>query len=459
MTQKKISLSYTESRAIAYTGDDNARARIAERSDIKPEILYYLVDDESHQVRLNLAANQATPRLADVKLARDTEEEIKLELAVKIARLVPDLEPDEQDRVYQATVETLEILARDQATRVRQILAETLKDVANAPPSVIKHLARDTESIVAEPVLLCSPVLNDDDLLEIISASPLGGQLSAISRRDMVSELVSDAIVASSDITAIALLLGNNNAQIREETLDAVIDRAHEFTDWHLPLVERPKLPARAAVRLAKFVAGSLINMLHNRGDLDEKFIAEIISVVEQRVEEGSIDAGSVETEFRDPDRLSHPVPPEKEAIQDEPDENGKDDEPEEVDDLWLDQKVRKKPVISPLDVARSKMEEGKLDETSIVEALNRGDVDLVIAEISVLAELDMAQVEKAVDAKSAKAVMAVCWKAGLPARLSQDVQGKVAGLKDDQMLPATGHQYPLANNELKAELLALSVD
>jgi hypothetical protein len=186
------------------------------------------------------------------------------------------------------------------------------------------------------------------------------------------------------------------------------------------------------------------------------------MSIVEQRVSDGSMDANSVDPAIRAPDRVSRSVPPEKVSDQDSQDdqfETNRADAEEEVDDLWLDQKARKKTAIGPLEVARSKMEEGKLGEASVAEALSRGDVDLVIAEISVLAELDMEQVEKAVDAKSAKAVMAVCWKAGLPATLSQDVQSKVAGLKDEEMLSASGQKYPIPNTELKAELLALSAE
>ena len=455
-------ITYEESRNIAHAGADHERASLAARPDVKPEVLYYLVEDESSQVRLNLAANEATPRLADLVLARDKEEQVRQELAGKIARLVPGLEPDEQDRVYQATIETLEILARDQAIKVRQILAEALKDVAHVPVSVIRQLARDAEIVVSEPVLSFSPVLTDDDILDIISSNPVEGALDAISRRDLVSELVSDAIVESNKPSAIALLLANKSAQIREEALDTVIERAHEFSSWHAPLVERPKLPAKAAVRLARFVAGSLINILQKRGDIDGKYISEIMKIVEKRVEEGNIEANSVEmpTESREPEEESE-----------EESEEGADDldwvdrkdegEDEEDDDLWLDEegKKKKRPGIatSPLDIARNQMADGVLDEPAVAKAVERGDVDLVLANIAVMGELDMALVEKAADAVSAKAVMAVCWKAGLSAKLAEEIQSKVAGLKEDQVMPAKGSKYPISNDELKAELEALA--
>jgi len=77
-------------------------------------------------------------------------------------------------------METLEILVRDQATRVRQILAETLKDVTNALFDIINRLARDTERVVAEPILRFSLVLSTEDLLEIISGSHVDGGIEVI---------------------------------------------------------------------------------------------------------------------------------------------------------------------------------------------------------------------------------------------------------------------------------------
>ena len=410
-------------------------------------------------MRINLAANESTPRLADVTLASDKEEQVRQELAGKIARLVPDLEPDEQDRVYQATVETLEILARDQTTKVRQILAEALKDVAHAPASVIKQLARDAEIVVSEPVLSFSPVLTDDDILDIISSNPAEGALEAISRRDLVSELVSDAIVSSNDPSAIALLLANNSAQIREEALDSIIEQAHEHSTWHLPLVERPKLPAKAAVRLARFVAGSLINILQKRGDIDEKYISEIMKIVEDRVEEGSIEKESLENPLENLPKSPPESPASEEEGPDDPDWVEREEE-EDEDDLWLNEEGKKKRhgvATSPLDIARNQMADGELDEPAVAKAVERGDVDLVLANIAVMAELDLEIVEKAADAVSAKAVMAVCWKAGLSAKLAQSIQSKVVGLKEDQVMPAKGSKYPVSNDELKAELKVLT--
>ena len=162
-------------------------------------------------------------------------------------------------RARQLTLEVLDVLARDQLPRVRQIVAEEFKDCENVPLELVNLLARDDELIVCAPILEFSPLLTDDDLIEIIESSPVQGALGAISRRDGVHAPVVDAIVATADEAAVAALLSNRSAQIREETLDDIIDQAPTRPSWHEPLVERPNLLHRAVKRIAQFVTASLL--------------------------------------------------------------------------------------------------------------------------------------------------------------------------------------------------------
>ena len=115
------------------------------------------------------------------------------------------------------------------------------------------------------------------------------GALSAISRRTNVVETVSHAIATSDDNCSIAELLANPSAQIREETLDRLVDNAASVTSWHAPLVDRPELPANAAQRIAGFVADSLLDTLRRRTDLTEQVVDAIEIAVNERLK---IDGG-----------------------------------------------------------------------------------------------------------------------------------------------------------------------
>ncbi len=408
---KRKPITYEESKGLARRGDAAERKSLAARTDVKPEILYYLADDPEPKVRRQIAVNDAVPRRVDLKLARDADEDVRSGLAGKIARLAPGLTADEQDTIGRMTHEALVILARDEAPRVRRILSEALKDVADAPPEVIGRLARDVELVVAGPVLEFSPVLTDEDLLEIIAGDPVHGSLAAISRRARVAGPVADAISDTGDAEAIAALLANPSTQIREETLDSIIERAVDVESWHLPLVKRPKLPARAALRLARFVARSLLETLTERKDLDPDTALAVAAEVRKRLDE------------------EHAAERAADA-------------------------VAKLEGESPLDAARRLLDEGKLDQAAVAQILETGDGDFVMAALAVLAGLPLKVIEKTVQTKSVKGLVAVAWKAGLPMRLAERLQGKLAKIPPrNVMLARGGTDYPLSDEELEWQL------
>ena len=238
-------ISYEEAKRLARDGDPKVRARLADRDDIRPEILYFLAEDDSPEVRCRIASNRKTPHQADLILARD----------------------------------------RNEAVRVRQVVAETLKDVASAPVGVIQQLARDAEEVVSCPVLEFSPLLSDQALLDIIEEGCASGRLTSISRRKGVGERIADAIVATEEQDAITELLENKSAQIREETLDGLVNSALEVTAWHAPLVKRPALSLKAIKKLVSFVVHALLDILEAREDLDKKTARAVAKEVQRRLE------------------------------------------------------------------------------------------------------------------------------------------------------------------------------
>ena len=305
------------------------------------------------------------------------------------------------------TYEALEILARDQVTRVRQILSEALKDVANAPPEVIRQLARDAKLIVAGPILQFSPVLTDDDLLEIIESHPAARSLGAISRRDGIAEPVVDAIVATDDEEAVALLLANESAQIRENTLDGIIDRAFDIEPWHAPLISRPHLSSKEAVRLARFVAQKLLSKLSERQDLAPDALEEVRQVVERRLEEESREG-------------------------------------EEAEKSTAEEALAK---------AKELTEAGTLDEDSVRETVRNGNRELTMASLSLLSGLKIEVVRSVVSNRSAKGMLAVAWKAGLSTNLAETLQKKLALVPQKDLLRVQGPDYPLDDADLEWQL------
>lgn len=407
-------LSYEQARDLASHSDPAIRGELARRSDLRPEILYFLAEDPVAEVRRQIAANPATPVQADLHLAADSDPSVRGDLAQKIARLAPGLSADEQDRLRHMTYGALELLARDQITRVRQILAEALKDVADAPPDLIRRLAHDSELMVSSPILEFSPVLSDEDLLEIIRSDPAVGALSAISRRKEVGEKVADRIAVSADIDAVAVLLANQSAQIREETLDRLLDRAMDHEAWHAPLVRRPQLSTRAATRLARFVADNLLQVLERRADFDPSTKAAVAAAVRRRVEEGASDMAA----FRRGDRCGSA--PDNET-----------------------------------DRARRLFTEGKLTEAAVVDALAANQTDFAIAGLATLAGVSEARVRKIIAMQSPKGTLALAWKAGFGMATAVTIQTKLAKVAPSDVLrPRPGtHSYPMSPSDMQWQL------
>ena len=237
-------------------------------------------------MRVKIAANTATPRQADKILARDTDDEVRKVLAQKIGRLIPGISETESEKLQQLTFEVLKILAQDHVAEVRQIVAEEITNASNVSRHVIQKLERDIEHIVSTPILQYSVLLRDRDLLKIVASKGSPEVLSAISRRRNLSSVVFDAIVDANDTMAIAALLANLSAQIREETLDSLIAQAPNRKSWHEPLVRRPKLSTGALRRIAGFVTTALLNVLNECDDIDDATRDEVPKAIRKRLKE-----------------------------------------------------------------------------------------------------------------------------------------------------------------------------
>jgi uncharacterized protein (DUF2336 family) len=87
-----------------------------------------------------------------------------------------------------------------------------------------------------------SPALSDDDLITLAQTKDQE-HLRAISRRDQVSEAVSDVIVDRGDDDTLGTLLRNEQAVLSRAAHEAVIDRAAINPDLHHVVVKRQSVP------------------------------------------------------------------------------------------------------------------------------------------------------------------------------------------------------------------------
>ncbi|PWC43522.1 DUF2336 domain-containing protein [Azospirillum sp. TSO22-1] len=415
---------FNAAKTMVQSPDPAVRRRVAEHPQARAELLYYLAADSAPEVRQAIATNAGTPRQADLLLAADADQHVRGSLARKVAGLVPDLPEGQFSQIEKMTVECLETLARDQATEVRTILADALKDLPNAPYAIINALARDVELSVCGPVLQHSPILTEEDLLDIIMMGPVAGALSAIAWRRDVSPSVADAIARSDDEAAVTALLANPSAQIREETLDRIIDDAPRHEPWHGPLVRRPKLPARAVARLASFVADNLLKVLQQRDDLDPEAARRLAEAVRERVASGEVKP------------RGGPV------------------------DLWADEVVEEKPAERPTDRAARLNKDGKLTEKLLDGSLSEGDRAFAMAGLGELAGVPLGTVDRIITTHSPRAVIALVWRAGLSMRFAKQVQLRLAQIPPKSALNARdGVHFPMSEDEMRWQLEFFGVE
>lgn len=398
-----VKLTVEDEKHILQAGSEGEKEQLAAREDAHPEVLYFLAEDSSASVRRAIAGNSSTPIQANEILKNDSDEHVRTELARKIGRLVPDLEANEQTSLRDKSIGILEELAKDQLPKVRAMVAEEIKGSSSVPKELVDQLARDIEDIVCGPILQYSPLLNDVDLREIIAAGSSSAALEAIARRETVSEEVSADIAGTLDIPAVSALLTNQNAQIREETLDQIISQGESVESLHRPLSLRPQLSGRAMKRISGFVASALVHAMMERNELPDELAEELLEKVRDRQDE----------------------------------ERSEDEE-------------RTKLAAK----AQDYFERGMLDDKFVLHQIDQNRRELLMQSLAVMADLAVDIVRQVMTSNSGRAVTALCWKAGLKMRTAYAMQTRFALVPTAHLLSAKdGTQYPIDENELEWHL------
>lgn len=187
-----------------------------------------------------------------VELAHETSSERRRELLRDITDIFLEDPTSYSNTESQYFGEIMGKVAYDLERQVREELAGKLAAEAAAPPDLIKRLAGD-EIEVARPVITSSPVLNENDLIEI--AETRGQEhMAAMTERTDIGERLSEVLVTKGDDRVVEGLVRNHTAKIGDETMKKVVARAEASTSLQGPLVDRPDLPAELMKDMLAFV-------------------------------------------------------------------------------------------------------------------------------------------------------------------------------------------------------------
>jgi len=148
------------------------------------------------------------------------------------------------DSVLERLIKTIEIRAiADVSARIALAeLSEQLAPVSQAPPSVVRRLARNVEITVAGPVLRESARLSAEDLVDV--AQTKGEQhLLAIAGRWWLKEVVTDALLARRYPSVSRRIVSNPGARVSASGFAIVVAQAESDPDLAVETGVRVDLP------------------------------------------------------------------------------------------------------------------------------------------------------------------------------------------------------------------------
>lgn len=267
----------------------------------------------------SMLANAAQPPVNDsevrelFKLAQEKSKEGRESLYSAIGDLFERRADELQSGERELMIEILERLSRDVEMSVRTGLANRLSASGDAPYDLIRMLANDDVQ-VAYKILATSPILRDDDLVEVVRHRSMQHQLAVAIRKD-VSEEVSTALVEAGSEDVIVTLLNNQDARISADVLDYLAEESKRVDSYQKPLVRRPDLPSELAERMYYWVSAAVRNHIVENFDvdidnLDDQLSATVADVLEtednnkggggaaERLVERLFDSGGLSADF-----------------------------------------------------------------------------------------------------------------------------------------------------------------
>ena len=168
--------------------------------------------------------------------------------------------------VLERLIKTIEIRAiADVSARIA--LAEVsiqLAPVAQAPPAVIRRLARHDEIAVAGPVLTESARLSTEDLVEIAETKS-EQHLLAISGRWWLKEVITDALLARRYPAVSRRIVSNPGARISAAGFAVVIAQAESDPELAVETGIRVDLPSELRHRLLRNATEAVRSRLLSR--------------------------------------------------------------------------------------------------------------------------------------------------------------------------------------------------
>jgi len=159
---------------------------------------------------------------------------------------------------------------------VRKKVSVRLSTLKSAPHDLTKLLAND-EIEIAKPVLHHSPVLTDQDLIEVIETKTVDHR-EAIAKRSNVSPDVCAALASAKEPKVVHTMLANMGAAIPREVFGDLVALSEAVESVQIPLVARKDLPKDLAHRMFWFATAAMRRTILERFAVDPKELDAVLA-------------------------------------------------------------------------------------------------------------------------------------------------------------------------------------
>ncbi len=202
-----------------------------------------------------------------IELARDPNPAARIALSERITDIClqapRQLNPDEKEVAGHILIQ----LSRDFETQLRSRLALQLAASPRAPKQLILALARDEISVSA-PVLSQSPMLDEQDLVEIVKNKTSAHRLT-VAMRSGITAAVSNALVQAEEPDVLQALVSNKSAEISSAAMDYLVAESKVQANLQGPLVARDDLPPDLVQKMFAFVSNALKYDIQTKYEID----------------------------------------------------------------------------------------------------------------------------------------------------------------------------------------------
>ncbi len=173
-------------------------------------------------------------------------------------------------------------LTKDVEMAIRIAVAQRLADDVSAPQDLIMMLVDDAIE-VARPLILRSPLLREEDMLELIAHAGVAHQ-EAVAGRPHIGERVTEALVACEAESVLMALVRNATAKISQAGYASLVEKSRRFAGLQEPLAGRPDLPRALADTMCEFVSDVLKSFIKSNFKVAAKTIDQAVAQAERAI-------------------------------------------------------------------------------------------------------------------------------------------------------------------------------